>query len=433
MNRITNFLFPAITIIMLSSLHSESQNYRLIDLKNPAFDPPSLNYYILEIIDSRDLKSSIGMVKTGDEQELVMLDFQAGFHDELTLYFNTAYKAEEGKIPIILNIKKLWVTEFEKEGLTYSKCELNMEFLTPKKQKFHECSDKNEMDLSTNKDAHKDNITVSLNSCMHYLSDPDLQNDYYTILNSSAPAVVTEKVLESDVEKNPETQTKTEPEIKTGTEQVKTVKGMEGRDFHKTSKSRITLQGGYTYRLGKIPDGLDSESESHIKRLKNGFNGGADINFFWNRGNALGVSTSYSQAESTLPDVVVLDENGIILAQGDLSETIGLFYIGPSYFGRSISKSGNTHWLSGLTLGYYAFNEELSWLGETIDITGRTVGFGFSFGVDFLTSDNFAIGLQAALLMGWLDKVEIDGEEVELDETENLSRIDLTIGIRFLP
>ena len=128
-----------------------------------------------------------------------------------------------------------------------------------------------------------------------------------------------------------------------------------------------------------------------------------------------------------------LDEFGNIIAQGDLSENIKLIYIGPSYFNRTISPNARTHLLVGTTVGYYAYKEKFSWIGEIVDITGGTIGFGFSFGADFLTSDNFAIGLQASLLLGWLNNFKIDGDKFELDESENLSRLDITIGFRFLP
>ncbi len=413
MNRIILSLTCVVLFFLVSSTPTTAQNYRLIDLKNPAFDPPSLDYYILDVFDSRELQSSIGIAKTGDNQEIVMLDFTSGFYDELKNYFNNAYPAQEGKIPIILNFKKLWVTEFDKEGSTYRKCEIAIEFLTPKKQKFYECTNKNEMELSTNPDAHKDNVTVSLNSCMHYLVDTDIQKTYYAVLNSGTPALIT---------KQEPTETQNEH-----------LDGSQNKEVYSASKTRISIQGGYTYRITKIPEGADQEFEEHYKRLKNSFHIGTDINYFWNEKNSLGVSASFSQAKSTLPDMQAIDALGNIIAQGDLNENIKLLYVGPSYFNRTISPGTKTHLLLGFTMGYYAYNEKLSWIGETIYITGGTVGFGFSIGADFLTSDNFAIGLQASLLVGWLNKIKIDGEEFELEESENLSRLDLTIGFRFLP
>ena len=413
MNRITLSLISIVLLFLVFPTPTSGQNYKLIDLNNPTIDPPLLDYYVLDVFDNRELQSSIGITKYSNNQEIAMLNFTSGFHDELNNYFNNAYPTQEGKTPIILNIKKLWVTEFEKEGSTYSKCEIDIEFLTPKKQKFYECSDKHEIELSTNPDAPKDNIIESLNNCMYVLIDPDIQKTYYAVLSSSSQAIISKQ--ES-----------------TETQDIY-VEGSENKKSSSASKSRVALQGGYTYRLAKIPDGADQEIEDHYKRLKNGFHIGTDINYFWNEKNAIGVSASFSQAKSTLPDMQGIDAAGNIIAQGDLTENIKLIYFGPSYFNRTISPGAKTHLLIGFTTGYYIYNEKLSWIGETINITGGTIGFGFSFGVDFLTSDNFAIGLQGSLLVGWLNKVRVDGDLIELDENENLSRIDLTIGFRFLP
>jgi hypothetical protein len=411
-------------MLVLLAFSGHSQNYRLIDLKNPAFDPPDLNYYILDIIDSRELQSSIGMVKAGDEQELVMLEFTSGFYNELNNFFSNAYSAGEGKNPILLNFTKLWVTEYEKDGATYSRCEVGIEFLTPKKQKFFECTEKNEMELNTNKDAHKDNITVSINSCMHYLTDPEMQQNYYEVLNSSAAAI---SVVDQP---QPSQQKEIIPQEDTGS---KYYLDQTNAGIYSPSQSRLALHGGFSYRIAKIPEDASQEFEEHYNRLKTGYNIGSDITFFWNPENSFGASINYSQAKSTLSDVAITDLDGSIIAYGDIEENVKLFYIGPTYLSRHIRPSGKTHWLAGMTVGYYNFNEDMTFLGEAVQINGGTVGFGVSLGVDILTTENFAFGIQTSALLGWLNKVKVDGEEVELEESENLSRIDISFGFRILP
>lgn len=412
MNRIFLSLTCIVLIFLFFSNPANTQDYRLIDLNNSTIDAPSLDFYILDVFDNRALQSSVGIVKSRYKNEVVMLNFDAGLHDELMNYFNTTYPAEEGKNPIILNIKKLWITEFqEEEDIASSRCEIVIEFLTPKSQKFYECSDKNEMVIGDNPNALQDNIIATLYNCFQYLRDADLKETYYAVLRSDAPKVTSAGVNEQDIY------------IESSATKVAST----------LPKARIAFQGGYTYRTGTIPEGIDQPTEDHLKGLKNGYNLGGDINYFWNAKHSIGVSTSFSQAKSTLADVSLYDEHGNIIATDDLSENIKLIYFGPSYFHRASKSNGKIYLLFSLTMGYYGYNETLNWNGETAELTGETFGLGFSFGADFLTSEKFAIGLEATLLAGSLKKLTIDGIEVELDDYESLTRIDLTIGIRFLP
>jgi len=397
MKRITLSLALFILFVLLSSIPVSSQDYKLIDLKSTTITAPALEYYVLDVFDSRELQSSLGITKSGNKDEIVMLNFSQGFHDELIYYFNNNFHATEGNIPIILNIKKFWVSEYEKENTLYSKCEIKLEFLTPKKQKFYDCNEKNEIQFNTTQNIPQENIIECLNNCMLHLKDPELKKTYYSVLNKNSPEVSDNKKIQS------------------------------------APKARINLQFGYTHRSKRIPEGVNQDTKDYYKKLKNTFNIGSDINFFLNENSLLGISSSYSQAKSTLPDVMDIDSTGNIIAQGDLNTNDKLFYVGPSYFNRSSSSNAKRHLLFGLTMGYYGYIQDLDWIGETVKVTGGTLGFGFSLGVDFLTSENFAIGLQASILMGWLKKVKVEGVLIELPEKENLTRIDLTIGFRFLP
>lgn len=415
MKQLTLSLIFFLVILIFSSTDLKSQNQQLIDLKNFSGEIPSVNYYVLDVIDGREVHNLVGMVKSEGSQEIAMLNFSSGFQNELYEYFAQAYPAASGKNPVILNFNKLWVNEFEKDGSTYSKCEIELEFLTPKKQMFYKCNQNHEAVINANHEIHKENIIITLNKCIQSLDDTEIQKEYYTVLNSEKPGITNQQ--------SPETNQKGQSSLN----------NVSGESFDTFSKTRITLQGGYTYRIAKLPDDINSEYESHLNNLKSGFHLGSDINYFMNKNNAFGVSVSYSNAKSTLQDVSGVDEFGNIIATGDLTENIKLLYFGPSYFSRYINPNGKTHWLYSMTAGYYTYDEDFEWLGETVDITGGTVGFGFSLGVDFLSSENLALGLQVSALMGWLNKFNVDGDEVDLDESENLSRIDLTFGIRFLP
>lgn len=419
MNRITLSFFFLFAFIAILVEPTESQNYRLIDLNGSSTGPPSIDYFVMDILDGRELQSAIGMVKSDQEDEVILIDFVSGFQNELTKYFHLVYPKEEGKIPVILYFKKLWVSEVTKDGMTFSKCEISMVFLTSKKQKFYECFHENEMKLVSVQETHSGNIIETLNKCLHYLVDSDIRNSYYNVVNSNMPA--------TPIQVNKQDENSNQKDI-----QKQNEKGSKVKNEYPAPKSRIAFQGGFTYRFAKIPESQEKELVEHLQRLKTGYNIGLDFNFFWNPNNSVGFNGSFSQAESTLQDVALVDEDGNILALGDMTEDIKLYYIGPSYFYRHIYDNSKIHLLSGFTIGYYNFSEMVDWLGESLYIRGETVGFGFALGFDFATSHIVAIGVQASVLFGKLNKFKIGNNVIELEDSESLSRVDLTIGFRIL-
>jgi hypothetical protein len=50
---------------------------------------------------------------------------------------------------------------------------------------------------------------------------------------------------------------------------------------------------------------------------------------------------------------------------------------------------------------------------------------------DFLISSNIAVGVSIAYITGAMDKVDVNGEDVDLSEKENLNRLDASGGLKF--
>jgi hypothetical protein len=407
MKRIT--LSSILLLLYFISFSVVAQNNLYLELNDPGFSAPATDYYVLDVLDNRDVQSLIGMTKSDDGGEIAMLKLNADFHSELMNFMTSAFPEGGGKSPVIISFKKMWISEFEKEGENYSRCDLTMKFMTPKKQQFYETTFSHERKLENGIETHKENLVQSLFEGFGLLSGPDIQYQYFSALNSNETETETEdKALHSE----------------------NTVASRRKYEPHNTS---LALRGGYTYRFAEIPEDLTADFENHLKGLKNGYNLGADIHIFSSEKNGFGISGSMTNAKSTLSDVALTDDLGNILAIGDLEEDISLYYVGPSYMSRLVNSIGNVHFLYTLTAGYYAYQEEMSFLGESIDIKGGSIGFGISVGMDFLASENFALEAQVSVLMGWLSKFDIDGQSVDLEESENLSRIDLTLGIRLFP
>ena len=71
-----------------------------------------------------------------------------------------------------------------------------------------------------------------------------------------------------------------------------------------------------------------------------------------------------------------------------------------------------------------------SFLNEETIRNGGSFGLGFNLGTDFFISENIALGIKTGLLIGWANKLRENGEVIDLDRKENLTRVDITIGLR---
>ncbi len=400
-------------IICNSGLYS--QNYRLINLNKEPVEMPDKNFFILDVLDNRQMKSAIGIVKSDETGGNVMLDFTTKMPEELMSFFKSAFPPDSGQIPIIISVNKLWVTELEKDNSEISKCEITLKFLTPDHQDLYISEVVNKIGLSSIQTTNKENIRKSIIRCMDDFNDSEWQINYF-------------KSLKNNYNRNLEQQ------------RQDTIKNLKTQRYYPDSgeiiqnifpKFRFALQGGYSYRLAKILSGVDKEFEDYIRGLKSGYNIGGDFNYFINEKNSLGVNISFSQAKNTMSGVALFDSYGNIIAVGDMKDDIRLFYIGPSYTMRSSSNEGKSYILGSFTLGYLSYKDNAYVVNTEIDIKGATVGLGISIGGDIIISENIAFGIQTSVLLGVLDKIIVDGQSLDLNESENLSRVDISLGLRF--
>jgi len=93
--------------------------------------------------------------------------------------------------------------------------------------------------------------------------------------------------------------------------------------------------------------------------------------------------------------------------------------------------------LGSVSLASRFFEKDDAYLGESFQLTGNTLGLVLSGGADYFFSENVGLGLHASLLRGALTSVEMKSgyttETVTLedDEQENLSKLDLSLGLVF--
>lgn len=199
---------------------------------------------------------------------------------------------------------------------------------------------------------------------------------------------------------------------------------------------RLALQGGWSYRLAKVADNIPADLKQYYKNLKPGFNLGADAGFFFTEEIGVGLKYAYFRAGNELSGVTVTFEDGQA-ATGVMKNQNHIHYIAPSFYYKFATAGDKLNFLAGASIGYLRYIDNGILVRSSYNLTGGTVGLGFEFGADYMITEHFGVGANIGLIGGSLSKVKVDDgtvqREVELEEEnrENLSRLDVSAGVRW--
>ena len=119
-----------------------------------------------------------------------------------------------------------------------------------------------------------------------------------------------------------------------------------------------------------------------------------------------------------------------------MSDNISVTFVGPSFYTRLLNSDKKNALLLGLSFGYLGYKNNCV-LIEPFTISGSTAGFVCDIGYDIGVSQKMAIGINLSMVSGYLSRINLSDEysskTVNLDKDSyiNLSRIDLSVGLRF--
>jgi hypothetical protein len=209
---------------------------------------------------------------------------------------------------------------------------------------------------------------------------------------------------------------------------------------------RIGLNGGMAYITSSseaaeeamVGMGLSpSAAGDYYSNLKSGWYGSADATWLFkgNYGAGLKYKFSYTGA-ATEGSFLPFDQMNIYYSE--YREKIYVNYGGVSLFFREpIGKKAKFSLYSGISAGMTLYRNELEVLAESVLITGKAPGIDGTIGWEYDITPFFSAGAEASVFASRLKKINItngvENQTQELDEEnyENLSRLEVSVGIRF--
>lgn len=191
------------------------------------------------------------------------------------------------------------------------------------------------------------------------------------------------------------------------------------RDF------RFAIGGGYAFRLGKIEKTGDSKIDDMNKKLRHGFTIDADAQYFFKEGWGLGLNANYCSASTSGDNVTIPGIDQSV----NYKETQSFLYVGPSFAGRN---EGEKFLLvSSFGIGPIFFNSDMNLSGASINGSKTTVGINAGIAGEYKVSAKTGLGLKLSYVMGTIDNMNVEGQNVKSEEKISVSNLMATVFVSF--
>lgn len=207
----------------------------------------------------------------------------------------------------------------------------------------------------------------------------------------------------------------------------------KAKNSYSGPKYRIAIQGGLSYLLAETASSVPAALRAHAKELKSGYHWGAEAHYLTDENFGFGVKYSMFYNNNIEPNVSVTFSDNTVLYGIEVTNYI--HFIGPSILYKTQTSNGKNAWVSGLALGYMGYKQKEQIGNRHFTSTGATFGLGVDLGYDIYLSEKLSLGFMVSLAAGSLGEIDIEesgfSQTLELEERENLSRIDLSVGLRW--
>lgn len=178
----------AIHILVVIGLHCQESTYQITLEPERSLEK---EFYVSEVLDFRLHKANIGVAISGIFDEEKPAQFSEDFKTHLTKAFDILLPPVESQTPLIVRVKKLFISERISTFYELGRCEMELEFLRQSESRlytlgsFSSVIEKKGLDLT---ESHHERIVDALVDCIVKFSKSDWKNKNttaYLVTNQS--------------------------------------------------------------------------------------------------------------------------------------------------------------------------------------------------------------------------------------------------------
>ena len=198
---------------------------------------------------------------------------------------------------------------------------------------------------------------------------------------------------------------------------------------------RVAVQGGYGYRIGKVPETGQAIVDQHNQKLKWGFTYGADATWYFS--DSFGLGVKYNDLHSKAEEAVTLTySDGSPSKSGMYRDVVDTRFMGLMASSRLVLGDGRWVWMMSYGVGYLSYVDNGRVI-EAMSIKGGTLGACLETGIDFRLMNNLYLGASVNAIGGQLSSYQFTENgrtetiKLDKDEYESLYHLTASVGLRF--
>ncbi len=205
-----------------------------------------------------------------------------------------------------------------------------------------------------------------------------------------------------------------------------------------TSSHHFTMSLGYGFSLSGDHDNLlqnYNTVENHNSKMRHGIDYRLDYEYNFHKNFAAGVVFNmYNAFDSYYEGDKML---------GSSSDDRWIFFVGPSFMAHTNVISERYVFFAKATAGLMNFRNVQRCLVNSTDLLGNpsqsmvgttykryTFGYGLSAGASYIFNKYLSLDCSIGYMGGSVSKVKANDKTFELDENEDLSRLNINVGIK---
>lgn len=206
-------------------------------------------------------------------------------------------------------------------------------------------------------------------------------------------------------------------------------------------KWEFSLHGGWSYRVAKLSSEMPADFRDYANRLRSGYHVGASLDYFWREDMGVGLLYSRFASSGSVDNVTVTDiATGQVLGRGSMGDNIAVNFIAPSFNYRYIFPNRKIALQGHYAVGYLAYTNNAMLINESFKVTAQNFGLSLGAHLSIPLGQRLSLTTGVSLLGGSFSKFDVQlpngtTQTIEADdngvERENVSRIDVSAGLRF--
>lgn len=199
-------------------------------------------------------------------------------------------------------------------------------------------------------------------------------------------------------------------------------------------KWRFSVQGGYGYRMGKMPEDMNQLMTNHVKSLKDGFAFEVDATYYFLESFGIGMKYSGLHVGNKEEHVTVSYDDGR-QESGIMEDKINISFAGPFASYRYFSNNMNHCIILNYGIGYMGYKDKAV-LINPFTLKGNTLGTVYEIGYEYRLNDRISLGGMLSSYSGTITKMQTNyggaWKEIMLEDEsyESLTHYNFTIGLR---